>query len=108
MPHTHDLHCVDGCGRVLGRVTLPDGIQFKGDAHYGLVCEEEHAPLRRQLLQQLLDNEAAQEVIARRVRLRADIEAIKNQDGFTDAYVDDDNNPATPGVLKRIWNRIFG
>lgn len=90
--------CVDGCGRV--RIfKCPDG--FSPIPVYDHVAEE--AALEQARLAGI-----AREIVSRRVQLRNDIEAIKTADGFTDAYIDDDNNPATPGVLKRLWNRIFG
>lgn len=104
----YPIRCIDGCGRILGKVKFPDGTPYPGDAHYGFVCEAEHAPARRAALEALLQNEAAQAVIIRRAQLRNDIDALKTQDGFTDAYIDHDNNPQTPGILKRFWNRIFG
>lgn len=105
MSHTHDLFCIDGCGRKLGAVTLEDHQEFKGNAHYGLVCSVEHAPLRRQ--------QAVVEERETRNRelddLKAELEERAREQEPAETFVMTDDNPAdqNPPVWKKVWNFIF-
>lgn len=86
-----EIKCADGCGEVLGRVTLPDGAKYPGDTHYGFMVPE-HAEIRAAAM------EAEQK--ARTIsEHRRQIEEVMGS-GFV--LVDDDPLDLQPGIWKRI------
>lgn len=102
---SHVVACFQGCGRTR-TVTVNDGDAFNENVPW--LCPVDSQPFEDARSASGEQARLAAEAIIRRAQLRADIEALKTQDGFTNAYIDDDNNPQTPGILKRFWNRIFG
>lgn len=98
MSRVFQLFCVEGCERVLGEVELQDGERFKGNTHYGLVCE--------------FDIEARRErerIAALAARREARARELEEEEMGVETYVltDDNPNDAVPGVWKRIMNSIF-
>lgn len=68
------IKCADGCGTVLGRVTLPDGAKYPGDAHYGFYVPEHFAAkVLAERVEQ--DQKAADEQAAKDAEFQAKIDA---------------------------------
>lgn len=105
MSHTHDLFCIDGCGTKLGSVTLPDGVPFLGSDHYGLMVPA-HAETRIANQSQAAQDSEDARIKAAMDRLKLQEEAVAGQPDAA-VLVDEDSNPVTPPVLKRVWNWIF-
>lgn len=95
------LPCTGGCGRTK-TVNLPDGVTYNGGSY---LCAFDD-PRFKTPEQIAIDAKAADDA-AFDARVLAAMQRVKATDPEVSILVDDDANPVTPPILKRIWNFIF-